>query len=120
MIDEAANQLRWDTVGSRLDERGRALVLRRPRCGQLIEAVWRLSQRSPGTPVRRSTAARQISMRRRYRRGNFAAAVAGVAPFAIVIRGFMMKQAVLADWRNIYRPEELPGFAYHGIGRGRA
>jgi len=25
---------------------------------------------------------------------------------------------VLVDLRNIYRPEELQGFAYHGIGRG--
>jgi UDPglucose 6-dehydrogenase len=30
----------------------------------------------------------------------------------------MMRQAVLVDLRNVYRPEELPGFAYHGIGRG--
>jgi UDPglucose 6-dehydrogenase len=30
----------------------------------------------------------------------------------------MMKQAVLVDLRNVYRPEELQGFAYHGIGRG--
>src|SRR5262252_3415288 len=30
----------------------------------------------------------------------------------------VMKQSVLVDLRNIYRPEELPGFAYHGIGRG--
>jgi UDPglucose 6-dehydrogenase len=28
-----------------------------------------------------------------------------------------MKQAVLVDLRNVYRPEELEGFAYHGIGR---
>jgi UDPglucose 6-dehydrogenase len=32
----------------------------------------------------------------------------------------VMKQAVLVDLRNVYRPEELPGFAYHGIGRGGA
>jgi len=31
-----------------------------------------------------------------------------------------MKQSVLVDLRNIYRPEELQGFAYHGIGRGRS
>jgi UDPglucose 6-dehydrogenase len=30
----------------------------------------------------------------------------------------VMKQAVLVDLRNVYRPEELEGFAYHGIGRG--
>src|SRR5215475_9405350 len=30
----------------------------------------------------------------------------------------VMKQSVLVDLRNIYRPEELQGFAYHGIGRG--
>jgi UDPglucose 6-dehydrogenase len=30
----------------------------------------------------------------------------------------VMKQAVLVDLRNVYRPEELQGFAYHGIGRG--
>jgi UDPglucose 6-dehydrogenase len=29
----------------------------------------------------------------------------------------VMKQAVLVDLRNVYRPEELDGFAYHGIGR---
>jgi UDPglucose 6-dehydrogenase len=28
-----------------------------------------------------------------------------------------MKQAVLVDLRNVYRPEELEGFVYHGIGR---
>jgi UDPglucose 6-dehydrogenase len=32
----------------------------------------------------------------------------------------VMKQAVLVDLRNVYRAEELPGFAYHGIGRGGA
>src|SRR5215472_7184060 len=30
----------------------------------------------------------------------------------------VMKQAVLVDLRNVYRPEELQGFAYHSIGRG--
>jgi UDPglucose 6-dehydrogenase len=29
----------------------------------------------------------------------------------------VMKQTVLVDLRNVYRPEELQGFAYHGIGR---
>jgi len=29
----------------------------------------------------------------------------------------VMKQAVLVDLRNVYRPEEIEGFAYHGIGR---
>ena len=29
----------------------------------------------------------------------------------------VMKQPVLVDLRNVYRPEELEGFAYHGIGR---
>jgi UDPglucose 6-dehydrogenase len=29
----------------------------------------------------------------------------------------VMKQAVLVDLRNVYQPEELRGFAYHGIGR---
>jgi UDPglucose 6-dehydrogenase len=29
----------------------------------------------------------------------------------------MMKQAVVVDLRNIYRPEEMTGFAYHSIGR---
>src|ERR1700674_3904307 len=29
----------------------------------------------------------------------------------------VMKQAVLVDLRNVYRPEDLVGFAYHGIGR---
>jgi UDPglucose 6-dehydrogenase len=33
------------------------------------------------------------------------------------LRG-VMKQAVLVDLRNVYRPEDLQGFAYHGIGRG--
>src|SRR3984893_704399 len=28
-----------------------------------------------------------------------------------------MKQPVLVDLRNVYRPEELEGFVYHGIGR---
>jgi len=32
----------------------------------------------------------------------------------------VMKQAVLVDLRNVYRPEELEGFAYHGIGRGQS
>jgi UDPglucose 6-dehydrogenase len=32
----------------------------------------------------------------------------------------VMKQAVLVDLRNVYHPEELQGFAYHGIGRGGA
>jgi UDPglucose 6-dehydrogenase len=32
----------------------------------------------------------------------------------------VMKQAVLVDLRNVYRPEELQGFAYYGIGRGVA
>src|SRR5215467_6630238 len=30
----------------------------------------------------------------------------------------VMKQSVLVDLRNVYRPEELQGFEYHGIGRG--
>src|SRR5258708_17830709 len=30
----------------------------------------------------------------------------------------VMKQAVLADLRNVHRPEDLQGFSYHGIGRG--
>jgi UDPglucose 6-dehydrogenase len=30
----------------------------------------------------------------------------------------VMKQAVLVDLRNVYRPEELEGFAYYSIGRG--
>jgi hypothetical protein len=25
---------------------------------------------------------------------------------------------VLVDLRNVYRPEELHGFAYYGVGRG--
>ena len=29
----------------------------------------------------------------------------------------VMNSAVLVDLRNIYRPEEIEGFAYHGIGR---
>jgi UDPglucose 6-dehydrogenase len=29
-----------------------------------------------------------------------------------------MKQPVLVDLRNVYRPEEMEGFAYHSIGRG--
>jgi UDPglucose 6-dehydrogenase len=30
----------------------------------------------------------------------------------------VMKQAVVVDLRNVYRPEEMEGFAYHSIGRG--
>jgi UDPglucose 6-dehydrogenase len=30
----------------------------------------------------------------------------------------VMKRAVLVDLRNVYRPEELHGFAYYGVGRG--
>jgi UDPglucose 6-dehydrogenase len=29
-----------------------------------------------------------------------------------------MKQAVVVDLRNVYRPEDMEGFAYHSIGRG--
>jgi UDPglucose 6-dehydrogenase len=29
----------------------------------------------------------------------------------------VMKQPVLVDLRNVYRPEDIEGFAYHGIGR---
>jgi UDPglucose 6-dehydrogenase len=29
-----------------------------------------------------------------------------------------MKQAVVVDLRNVYRPEEMEGFSYHSIGRG--
>jgi hypothetical protein len=29
----------------------------------------------------------------------------------------MMKQAVLVDLRNVYRPEELEGFSYYSVGR---
>jgi len=29
-----------------------------------------------------------------------------------------MKQPVVVDLRNVYRPEEMAGFAYHSIGRG--
>jgi UDPglucose 6-dehydrogenase len=32
----------------------------------------------------------------------------------------VMKEAVLIDLRNVYRPGEAAGFAYHGIGRGEA
>jgi UDPglucose 6-dehydrogenase len=32
----------------------------------------------------------------------------------------VMRRAVLVDLRNVYRPEELQGFSYHGIGRGGA
>jgi UDPglucose 6-dehydrogenase len=31
-----------------------------------------------------------------------------------------MKRAVLVDLRNVYRPEELHGFAYYGVGRGES
>jgi UDPglucose 6-dehydrogenase len=30
----------------------------------------------------------------------------------------VMKQAVVVDLRNVYRPEDMEGFAYHSIGRG--
>jgi len=30
----------------------------------------------------------------------------------------VMKQPVMVDLRNVYRLEEMKGFAYHGIGRG--
>jgi UDPglucose 6-dehydrogenase len=29
-----------------------------------------------------------------------------------------MKEPVVVDLRNVYRPEEMEGFAYHSIGRG--
>jgi UDPglucose 6-dehydrogenase len=29
----------------------------------------------------------------------------------------VMKQPVLVDLRNVYRPEDIEGFTYHGIGR---
>ena len=35
--------------------------LRRPRCGLLVEAVLRLSRKSPGSPVRRSIANEEIA-----------------------------------------------------------
>ena len=61
--------------------------LRRGRCGLLVGAVSRLYRRSPGSPVRRSIAARMISTQNRCRRGAFAALGAGVARFAKTIRG---------------------------------
>ena len=42
MIDEAAIRLRWDTVGSRLDERGRRLL------SVLVHAGWASPQQSEG------------------------------------------------------------------------
>src|SRR6516164_5008993 len=56
--------------------------LRQSRCGQLGEAALPLSRRSPGSRVRRSTAARMISTRNRCRKGAFAAPAAGAARFA--------------------------------------
>jgi hypothetical protein len=53
MTDDAAIRLRWDTVGSQLDERGRRLVAA-ARCGVQVVAVSRQSRRSPRSPVRRS------------------------------------------------------------------
>ena len=77
MIDEAAIWLRWDTVGSQLDERGRRLF-----AAAEVRSAGRgglaLVSRLPVSPVRRSTAAKMTSTPSRLRRVGFAVPGVGV------------------------------------------
>ena len=56
--------------------------LRPPKCVARVEAVLRSSRRLPGSPARRSIAARTILMGKRWQRGGFVASVAGAVRFA--------------------------------------
>ena len=69
MIDEDAIRYRWETVGSQAG-RARAAAVRGGRgADRRAGAVWRWSRGSPGSPARRSIAARTISTRRRCAKG---------------------------------------------------
>ena len=78
MIDEAAIRQRWDTVGSQLDERGRRLFAAAEVRTRWLGRSRDWSRRSPGSPVRRSIAAKMTSTPSRCRRVGFAAPAAGV------------------------------------------
>ena len=87
MIDEAAIRLRWDAVGSRLDERGRRLFaaaeVRSAGRGGLV-IVSKISGLARSTINR----GKQDSMHSRCRRGRFAVPVAVAGRFARTIRGW--------------------------------
>jgi hypothetical protein len=88
MIDEDAIRYRWETFGSKLDERGRRLFaageVRTARVGRAggcfqDHRAWR---------VRRSIAAKTISTRRRCGRGGFAVPVVGARRLPRTIQGW--------------------------------
>ncbi len=99
MIDEAAIRLRWDTVGSRLDERGRRLF-----AAAEVRTAGRggLALVSQITGLARSTINRgkKVSMRNRCRRGGFAVPAAGVVGFARMIRGSCLRSGA---WSRLRR-----------------
>jgi len=86
MIDEAAIRLRWDSVGSRLDERGRRLF-----AAAEMRSAGRggLAVVSNITGLARSTINRgkkDLDGQALPKGGGFAAPVAGVVRFARMIR----------------------------------
>ena len=77
MIDEDAIRYRWDTVGSKLDERGRRLFA----AAEVRTAGWgglAVVSRLTGLPARRSIAAKTTWTRNRSPKAKFAAPGAGV------------------------------------------
>ena len=82
MIDEDAIRYRWEYGRLASSTSAAGACSRRPRCGPPAGAGWRWSPGSPGSPARRSIAARTISTRRRCRRGRFAAPAAGARRLA--------------------------------------
>ena len=103
MIDEAAIRLRWDRVGSGLDERGRRLY-----AAAEVRSAGRggLAIVSKITGLARSTINRGklISMRNRCRRDGFAGPVADVARCARMIRGSSLRSSALSSPRRLAIP----------------
>ena len=100
MIDQASICLRWDTVGSRLDERGRRLY-----AAAEVRTAGRggLATVSKITGLARSTInrGRLISMRNRCRRDGFAGPVADVACCARTIRGSSLRSSGWSSPRRL-------------------
>src|SRR5215831_13671282 len=99
MIDKAAIRLRWDTVGSRLDERGRRLFA----AAEVRTAVLGgLAMVSQITGLARSAINRGAEDldEQPLPKGGFAVSAAGVVRFAITIRGSSPRSSAWSSLRR--------------------
>src|SRR5208282_6631730 len=98
MIDEGAIRYRWDTVGRKLDERGRRLFA----AAEVRTAGWGGSPSCRGLlvlPARRSIAARTIWMRNRLQKTRFAVPAAGVGLLPRLIPASFLNSSGLSNQR---------------------